>query len=210
MKTNVWTLPTRIFHWYLAAGCVLAYILSDYTHIHAAIGLSIGTLLLFRLIWGFTGPRYSRFKDFPIKPKKVIHFIKNIKTEEHLYTGHNPAAATVMLLIILTGICVAATGLLTVLSIDTDFFGPARFSNFEGHMELHDTFITILMVLIGIHIIGLATSLYTDKSAKTILSMFSGIKRLPGINANLTLGQRAFAALAGGVTIVVLVYVLSL
>ena len=210
MKTNVWTLPTRVFHWYLAAGCVLAYILSDYTQIHAAIGLSIGTLLLFRLIWGITGPRYSRFKDFPLSPKKVIHFIKNIKTEEHLYTGHNPAAATIMLLIIITGICVATTGLLTVLSDDTDFFGPARFSNFEGHMELHETFITILMVLVGMHIIGLVTSLYTDKGAKTIFSMFSGIKRLPGINANLNLWQRAFAIIAGIATISVLVYVLGL
>jgi cytochrome b len=210
MKTNVWTLPTRIFHWYLAAGCVLAYILSDYTQVHAAIGLSVGTLLLFRLAWGAVGPRYSRFKDFPLSPKKVILFVKNIKTEEHLYTGHNPAAAAVMLLIMLTGICVAATGLLTVLSDDTDFFGPARFANFEGYHELHEFFVTILIILVGIHIVGLATNLYINKESKTILSMFSGFKKLPGINANLNLWQKAFAILAGIATVLVLVYVISL
>ena len=208
MKTNVWTLPTRIFHWYLAAGCVLAYLLSDYTQIHAAIGLSIGTLLLFRVVWGFIGPRYSRFKDFPISPKKVISFTKHIKTEEHLYTGHNPAAAIVMLLIIITGICVAATGLATALSVDTDFFGTARFSDFDGNLELHETFIAILIALIGLHIVGLATSLYIDKGSKTVYSMFSGVKRLPGINANLNIWQKAFTVLAGIATLSVLVYVL--
>ena len=210
MKTNVWTLPTRIFHWYLAAGCVLAYLLSDYTQTHAAIGLSIGTLLLFRLIWGIIGPRYSRFKDFPISPKRVIHFLRNIKTEEHLFTGHNPAAATVMLLIILIGICVATTGLITVLSLDTEFFGPARFVDFDGNLELHETFITILIILVGFHILGLAANFYSNREAKTVISMFTGIKRLPGINANLTLGQRAFAVLAGIAIVSVLVYVLTL
>lgn len=210
MKTNVWTLPTRIFHWYLAVGCILAYMLSDYLAIHAAIGLSIGALLLFRMIWGIVGPRYSRFKDFPISPKNVSSFARNIKSSDHLYTGHNPLASVVMLLIMLTGIGVATTGLITALSDKTELFGPARFSDLEGNFEIHELFVNILIGLVSLHLLGLVNSWLTNKDARVVQSMFNGIKKMPGINANLTIWQKGFALLAGVTTLGVLAYILSM
>lgn len=208
MKTIVWTLPSRIFHWYLAVGILMAYLYSDNLQVHAAIGLSVGMLLLFRLIWGLAGPRYSRFRDFPLAPATIFFYIKNMKSQEHLYTGHNPAASVVMLLIILSAIGTASTGLVTALSDETELFGSARFTDIEQNYALHKIFMTVLFSLIGVHLVGLLMSHIIDRRSRVVLSMFSGVKRLPGINANLTIWQRALAFVAGTAAIIVLVVVL--
>lgn len=208
MKTYVWTTPTRIFHWYIVIGFILAYMLTDYIQVHAAIGLSVGTMLIFRVIWGLAGPRHSRFKDFPISIKKLKAFIKDVKEQERKYTGHNPLAALIMLLIIFDGIGVAVTGTITALSDDSTFFGTARFGNFEQHREIHEMLVNILIGLVIIHLTGLATSWKFNKDAATAKSMFSGYKYMHGVNANLTLGQRLLALTGGIVVVFVLAYIL--
>ena len=65
MKTKVWTVSIRIFHWLLAIGFACAYILSyfdDYENLHYAFGLFVGVLILFRIIYGFVGNKYANFK----------------------------------------------------------------------------------------------------------------------------------------------------
>jgi len=67
MKSYIWTLPTRVFHWSLAIGFTTAYILGDFDkfeNLHFAFGAFVGTLILFRIVFGIFGPRYSNFKDF--------------------------------------------------------------------------------------------------------------------------------------------------
>ena len=61
-KTKVWDLPTRIFHWALAASFAGAYLLSEserLRNVHVALGYTALGLLAFRLVWGFIGPRYA-------------------------------------------------------------------------------------------------------------------------------------------------------
>lgn len=208
MKTIVWTQPSRIFHWYIATGFVLAYSLSDYIQVHAAIGLSVGVILLFRIIWGVMGPRYSRFTDFPISLRRIKALVLNPKEEERKYTGHNPLAALVMLLLIADGIAVAITGLVTALSDDSAFFGTALFSNYEGHKETHELLVNLLIVLAIAHLWGLGASLLHNREMEVSKSMFTGFKRMHGINANLTLRQKIIALAAALTTIATLTVVL--
>ena len=74
----VWDPLVRLFHWILVAAFTLAYFSQEgpfedwleqldgawlqTTHVWA--GYTIVGLLLFRLIWGFVGPRHARFSDF--------------------------------------------------------------------------------------------------------------------------------------------------
>ena len=53
-NTKVWDLPTRIFHWALAASFAGAYVLSEserLRNIHVALGYTVLGLLAFRLVW---------------------------------------------------------------------------------------------------------------------------------------------------------------
>lgn len=210
MKTNVWTYPSRIFHWYLAIGIVAAYLLSEYTQQHAAIGISLAVLVLFRIGWGIAGPRYSRFRDFPISASKIKRFIKSSKKEEPLYTGHNPLAALVMLLILATTILIVITGLATLLSEESFLSATPLLNSYELAHELHEIAVNVLIALVVLHLGGLAKSWHNDRKAQVVTSMITGIKRMPGINANLNLSQRAYAFLAGMLTIATLLYLMML
>ena len=69
---RVWDLPTRLFHWALAA-CLLGSLISinlggNAVGWHFRFGYAILALLLFRFAWGFVGPRHARFSSFPPDP----------------------------------------------------------------------------------------------------------------------------------------------
>ena len=91
MKTYIWTLPTRIFHWLLVIGMVVAYLVAgedDLLNIHSSVGYMIGILIAFRIIWGFFGPKYSRFTDFPFGVKAIKTFITDMQASKSQHAGH--------------------------------------------------------------------------------------------------------------------------
>src|ERR1700748_1789730 len=68
VAVRVWDLPTRVFHWALAL-CVVGSFTSGYIGgnamaWHLRFGYAAFALLLFRLVWGFVGGRWSRFASF--------------------------------------------------------------------------------------------------------------------------------------------------
>ena len=76
---RIWDLPTRAFHWALAA-CVVASVVSakiggDAMVWHLRLGYAVLTLLLFRLVWGFVGGHWSRFGSFLYAPSSVSRAI---------------------------------------------------------------------------------------------------------------------------------------
>ncbi len=95
---RVWDLPTRLFHWVLAA-CVLFSIVS--AHIggnamawHFRSGYVVLTLLAFRLLWGFVGGRWSRFRSFVYAPSTTLRYLRGqSRDDEHHHVGHNPLGA---------------------------------------------------------------------------------------------------------------------
>ena len=107
MKSYIWTLPTRLFHWLLAIGFVIAYLLPDFKDFrsyHFAFGAFVGVLLFLRLLLGLFGPKYSHFRDFPIGIGCQFEFMQTFFSKTKVYAGHNPVASLVMLLIFLLGI----------------------------------------------------------------------------------------------------------
>lgn len=89
---HVWDLPTRIFHWLLAV-CVMALLTSRYTGLpidwHARLGYACLALLLFRLVWGFVGGRWSRFAAFVHSPRAILAYLRG-RGHPDLAIGHNP------------------------------------------------------------------------------------------------------------------------
>lgn len=95
-KVRVWDLPTRIFHWALVAG-VIGLAISGTVGGNAMVwhfrfAYAVLTLLLFRVVWGLVGGRWSRFGAFIYSPQSVFNYLKGRGKPEHS-VGHSPIGA---------------------------------------------------------------------------------------------------------------------
>src|SRR5437868_14519349 len=70
---RVWDLPTRIFHWLLAALILFSWwsVKNHHTDWHIWSGIAILTALIFRLLWGLFGSSTARFAAFVRGPAAV-------------------------------------------------------------------------------------------------------------------------------------------
>jgi cytochrome b len=114
--TRVWDLPTRLFHWALAAaviGSVVSAKIGGNAMVwHFRLGYVVLALIAFRVLWGLVGGRWSRFTSFLYAPGTVLRYLRGqSRQDEHLEVGHNPLGAfSVFALIGVVGLQVA-TGL---------------------------------------------------------------------------------------------------
>ena len=93
---RIWDLPTRVFHWALFV-CVVGLIITgniggNLMTWHFRLGYCVMTLLLFRIVWGLIGGKWSRFGSFIYAPSTVIAYLKGQGKPEHS-AGHNPLGA---------------------------------------------------------------------------------------------------------------------
>ena len=93
---RVWDLPTRVFHWALALAVVGQLITGslggELMPWHFRLGYTVLSLLLFRIIWGVVGGRWSRFRAFAYAPATVWRYLRGQGRPEHA-VGHNPLGA---------------------------------------------------------------------------------------------------------------------
>jgi cytochrome b len=93
-RTRVWDLPTRVFHWALAVA-VISQVVTGFAGImewHFRGGYVVLSLLLFRLVWGFVGGRWSRFGAFVYSPGSLMNYLRGRAHPDHLI-GHTPLGA---------------------------------------------------------------------------------------------------------------------
>ncbi|NQY92777.1 MAG: cytochrome b/b6 domain-containing protein [Campylobacteraceae bacterium] len=200
MSTYTWGLPTRIFHLSLVIFIIVAWISADndYLQLHSAFGYAIGVLIVFRLLWGLIGPKYSHFRDFNFSIKKALDFSKNVLSHNNKkYIGHNPAAALVLFSLLIIVLIVVVTGVLTLGAQDAKgiFSGlnTTLFKDLELFEELHEISANIMLVFIAMHLAGLLTDWVLHKEEGTILSIVKGYKNLKGENAKINIFQTIIA-----------------
>lgn len=97
-SVRVWDLPTRVFHWLLAAAVVFsvasAKVGGNAMVWHFRCGYLIFALLAFRIIWGFVGGRWSRFASFVYAPRTLARYLRgDVRPAENLDVGHSPLGA---------------------------------------------------------------------------------------------------------------------
>ena len=155
-RVRVWDLPTRVFHWLLVA-CVAGLIATGYTggaamEWHARFGYCVLALLLFRIVWGFVGGRWTRFANFLYHPRSVLAYLRGQSHPDHLI-GHNPLGAGSVYAMLLVLLAQVGTGL--VADDEIAFTGPLnRFvSSAKGlaatwyHKEIGQRLLIILVLL---------------------------------------------------------------
>jgi cytochrome b len=135
-RIKVWDLPTRIFHWLLAAAAVALLITGkqggDAMAWHARAGYAVGALLLFRIVWGFAGGRWSRFSAFPPSMSRAYTYLRSPRAP--LEPGHNPLGAFSVYAMLLFFCLQFASGLFS--ETKEDFAGPlsSMVSNAAVHL----------------------------------------------------------------------------
>jgi cytochrome b len=111
---RVWDLPIRLFHWTLALA-VVALVATGKTggnamEFHVLFGYAVFALLVFRLLWGFAGGRWSRFASFAYGPAALARHVRGAPLASDAFdVGHSPAGAlSVFALLIALALQVAA------------------------------------------------------------------------------------------------------
>ena len=125
VTVRVWDLPTRIFHWSLVI-CVIglvttAQIGGSAMGWHFRFGYSVLTLLLFRLVWGVVGGKWSLFSSFLYSPATIWLHIRGRSLPEHT-VGHNPLGSLSVFAFLAFLLIQVATGLVSDDEITTS--GP--------------------------------------------------------------------------------------
>ena len=192
MKTYIWSLPTRIFHSCLVLFIVITYISGDddYLKIHSVFGYGIGVLILFRLLWGKMGPKYSNFKDFNFSFKKALTYSRDIflKKDTKIYAGHNPAASFVLYFLLITIGFVVLSGLLAL--GEEPNRGYFKFLNTSIFEDIHELIANFMLFVIAIHITGVLLDRFLHKEHGTLKSIVFGYKNIGKESVVLSLKQK--------------------
>ena len=181
-KVRIWDLPTRIFHWALALAAVAlvvtAKIGEEAMLWHSRLGLAVGALLLFRLVWGWVGGHWSRFRSFPLSPTGAIRYLREGSAAAPV--GHSPLAALSVYTLLLFLLAQVVSGLFS--SDNADFVGPfgalvsneavkllTRYHKYVGQY--------ILFALVALHVIAIAYY-YFSRRQDLVRPMWHGDKAL--------------------------------
>jgi cytochrome b len=168
---RVWDLPTRLFHWSLAACFATAFLTAEsekLRDVHVIAGYTVAGLIVFRLLWGFVGGTHARFADFLPTPGKVLDYLRSLMNgEPRHYVGHNPAGAVAIFALLGLGLAAAISGW-------------AVYEDLGGHFmeELHEVAANGMMVVVAIHIAGVIVSswLHKDNLVKAMVTGWKNIR----------------------------------
>ena len=112
-RVRVWDPLVRIFHWGLVLGFTIGYLTGEEDNIiHIYSGYVVLGLITFRVLWGFIGTPYARFRNFVYSPMTVAQYMQDLFAgKPKHYLGHNPAGGWMIIVMLLTLFVVSISGL---------------------------------------------------------------------------------------------------
>jgi cytochrome b len=184
-KRLVWDLPLRLFHWLLVVSMIGSWITAelgfDWMQIHMYLGYGTIGMVVFRIIWGFIGPRHARFSSFLTGPSGIWRYAKGLAAGTMIQTaGHNPLGGiSVIVMLVLVGFQ-ATTGLFATDDIVwTGPYNPAVSGATADRLtSLHHLNFNIILVAVALHILAIAFYFLVKKQNLTA-AMFHGKKLVP-------------------------------
>ena len=190
-KVKVWDVPTRLFHWSVVLLVLTSWLAADNgrMELHLWSGLTLLTLLVFRIIWGFWGSTTARFSSFVTCPRTTMNYFRAMSlNRKPLYVGHNPAGGWMVLLLLTLLVLQVTTGLFA--NDDVYFNGPLAISISKTLSDrltaLHATVFNIILLFIWIHIVAVFFYLCV-KSENLVWPMITGKKDVLQVPLNIQL-----------------------
>jgi len=180
---RVWDLPTRLFHWALVLAIVGLVVTGNvggnWMTWHQRLGYTVLALLIFRVLWGLVGGRWSRFGSFLYAPRTLVAYLRG-RADPLTDVGHSPLGAlSVFALLAVLGVQVG-TGLIS--DDEIAFVGPlSRFvesSTAYAATAYHKGWGKLLVLaLVGLHVAALVV--YRWRGKRLVPPMVHGDKLLP-------------------------------
>jgi len=183
IRVRVWDLPTRVFHWSLAicfVGLVITGTVGDAALIfHFRFGYAMLSLLLFRIVWGVIGGRWSRFSSFLFSAKTTLTYLKGKRPLE-ADVGHSPLGALSVWALLFFLTAQVTSGLIS--DDEISFTGPLSHLVSNATVSLATRYHTdigkwILLVLVLVHLVAIVV--YTRRKHRLVSAMLHGDKQLP-------------------------------
>jgi cytochrome b len=187
-RIPAWDLPTRVFHWTIVALVVCAWASFEFSETfgddrlvwHRWNGLVLLTLIVWRVLWGFSGPGQARFSSFVRGPGAALRYAGDLlRGVPRPFLGHNPLGG--LIVVVLLGL-VGTIGTLGLFALEENDLATGPLYRYAGeawakvatswHRFLFEP---VLLILAAIHI-----------AANVFYSVF---KRDPLITAMIT-GQK--------------------
>lgn len=185
-------IPTRLFHWLLAASFIGAFAIANLFDdsaafaVHTLLGGMIAFMVVLRVVWGFVGSRWSRFGEFVMNPAKLFAYLRGTVTGDHTrHIGHNPATSVAAVAIFALVLGLAATGMLM--------------SQGEVFEELHAVLAWATVAVVAAHIAGVVwhTIRCRENIAMTMIDGRKAADASAAIPSARPIAALAFVALVG-------------
>ena len=202
-EAKVWDPLVRIFHWSLVATFAIAYLTGDEeSRQHELAGYAVLGLVAIRIVWGFIGTRYARFRDFVYRPSAVAAYARDMLAgKPKRYLGHNPLGGAMIVALLIALLATGATGLAAqqaqggsekvaaitarVAAWTPDIVAKAMADD-DGRKhrggereniwgEVHEFFANLTLVLVGLHIGGVILGSLVHRE-NLVRAMFTGRK----------------------------------
>jgi cytochrome b len=211
----VWDPAVRIFHWSLASLMLLSWISADqgWMKVHLWSGVTVLTLLTFRVAWGFLGSSTARFSSFVAGPRATLEYLQGLsRGQVKAHIGHNPAGGWSVVLLLATLTLQVATGL--VANDGVRFDGPlvplVGRDLSDRATDLHVLTFNAVLVLVWLHLVAAFFYLLV-KGDNLIRPMITGRKNagsLPdGARVEIASSRRAaMVAAAAALAVYLLVF----
>ena len=170
--TLVYDLPTRLFHVLFAGLFVTAFTIANVSEhspafpYHMIAGGLLAALVVFRIVWGFTGTHYARFESFELKPARLTGYFRAMfggGTEK--WAGHNPASSWAAVVMIALAAGLAITGLLMV-------------NGHKQYEDFHELLANAFLAVVLLHVAGVIVHVLRHRDGFP-RSMFDGRKQVP-------------------------------
>jgi len=178
----VWDLPTRLFHWALALTVLglLSTGLAGWMEWHFRLGYGALALMVFRVLWGFVGGRWSRFGAFLYAPATLRAYLRG-QGRPHDDVGHSPLGALSVWAMLLLLLAQVASGLVS--DNEVDAAGPlasyASSALVEGASKWHVVWGKYgIITLLVLHVAAIL--FYARVRRRPLIrAMLDGDKQLP-------------------------------
>ena len=196
-RVRVWDLPLRLFHW-LLVGCLVGSFVSikaGWMEWHFRFGYSALALIVFRILWGFAGPRYARFSSFVFRPSALLAYLRKAPDAPRTL-GHSPIGSLSVFGLLAVIALQAGAGLFA--SDDIASEGPLARLVSNAFVEqatwLHHTNELLILALVALHL--LAILFYRIFRRQSLVKpMLVGDRLLPARAAEPALAARDDAAI---------------
>jgi cytochrome b len=186
----VYDLPTRLFHWLFAGLFLTAFIIantldddSSWFNYHSLAGLTLGFLVLLRIVWGVFGTQHARFSDFSLNPLALVGYFKGVLSgDKKRWAGHNPASSWAGIIMMFLALGLATTGYLMASG------------NEDAFEDIHELFADAFIVVVVLHVAGVVFHSIRHKEMIG-LSMVDGKKTDVPVKETISSSRSAFGVL---------------